>query len=76
MFAQGNGSHGVKLLLYLTAPKVRPRTSWRWLSQPNTRIGAMAIVEAADSLAQNSPSGLENEAMKVVSGAGVVRRSG
>ena len=24
---------------YLTAPKVRPRTSWRWLNQPKTRIG-------------------------------------
>src|SRR5690242_711207 len=54
---------------YLTAPKVRPRTSCRWLIQPNTRIGAIAIVEAADSLAQNRPSGAENEAMKVVSGA-------
>ena len=32
-------------------------------------MGAIAIVEAADSLAQNSPWGLENEAMKVVSGA-------
>src|SRR5262245_58939691 len=54
---------------YLTAPMVRPRTSWRWLIQPNTRIGAMAMVEAAESLAQNRPSGAENEAMKVVSGA-------
>ena len=31
----------------------------------------MAMVEAADSLAQNSPWGLENDAMKVVSGAAV-----
>ena len=46
-----------------------PRTSWRWLNQPNTRIGATAMVEAADSLAKNSPSGLENEAMNAVSGA-------
>ena len=44
---------------YFTAPKVRPRTSCFWLNQPSTRIGAMAIVEAAESLAQNSPSGLE-----------------
>ena len=54
---------------YLTAPKVRPRTSWRWLIQPKTRMGAIAIVEAAESLAQNRPSGAENEAMNVVSGA-------
>src|SRR3712207_259293 len=54
---------------YLTAPKVRPRTNWRWLIQPKTRIGAIATVDAADSLAQNRPSGAENEAMKVVSGA-------
>src|SRR5919112_5102411 len=54
---------------YLTAPKVRPRTSWRWLIQPKTRMGAMAIVDAAESLAQNNPSGAENEAMKVVNGA-------
>ena len=57
---------------YLTAPKVRPRTSWRWLNQPMTRIGAMASVEAADSFAQNRPCGLENEAMKAVSGAALV----
>ncbi len=44
---------------YFTAPKVRPRTSWRWLNQPSTRMGAMARVEAAESFAQNSPSGLE-----------------
>src|SRR5215210_7936696 len=56
-------------LRYLTAPNVRPRTSWRWLIQPKTRMGAIAMVEAAESLAQNSPSGAENEAMKVVSGA-------
>src|SRR3954454_6251771 len=54
---------------YLTAPKVRPRTSWRWLIQPKTRMGAIAIVEAAESLAQNSPSGAEKEAMNAVSGA-------
>ena len=44
---------------HFTAPKVRPRTSCRWLNQPRTRIGAIAMVEAADSLAQNRPSGLE-----------------
>jgi hypothetical protein len=44
---------------YFTAPKVRPRTSCFWVSQPITRIGATASTEAADSLAQNSPSGLE-----------------
>ena len=44
---------------YFTAPNVRPRTSWRCENQPITRIGAMASVDAADSLAQNSPSGLE-----------------
>src|SRR5215212_10402160 len=54
---------------YFTAPKVRPRTSWRWLNQPKTRMGAIAMVEAAESLAQNSPSGAEKEAMKVVRGA-------
>ena len=54
---------------YFTAPNVRPRTSCRWLIQPKTRIGAIAIVEAAESLAQNSPSGLENDAMNAVSGA-------
>ena len=54
---------------YLTAPKVRPRTSWRWLNQPNTRMGATAMVDAADSLAKNRPSGLEKEAMNAVSGA-------
>ena len=48
-----------RLRVYLTAPKVRPRTSCRWLNQPSTRIGAIASVEAADSFAQNSPSGLE-----------------
>ena len=36
---------------YLTAPKVRPRTSCFWLNQPRIRIGAIAMVEAADSLA-------------------------
>src|SRR5690606_5688427 len=54
---------------YLTAPKVSPRTSCFWQNHPSTRIGAIAIVEAADSLAQNRPSGLEYEAMKAVSGA-------
>ena len=36
---------------YLTAPKVRPRTSCFWLNQPRIRIGAMASVLAALSLA-------------------------
>jgi hypothetical protein len=44
---------------YFTAPKVRPRTSCFWLNQPRIRIGAMAMVEAALSLAKNRPSGLE-----------------
>ena len=35
-------------------------------------MGAIAIVEAAESLAQNSPSGAENEAMNAVSGAAFV----
>ena len=38
-------------LLYLTAPKVSPRTSCFWLNQPMTRMGAMASIEAAESLA-------------------------
>ena len=59
---------------YLTAPNVRPRTSCRWLIQPNTRIGAIASTEAADSLAQNSPCGAENEAMKAGQRRAVVRR--
>ena len=33
------------------------------------RMGATATVEAADSFAKNSPSGLENDAMKAVRGA-------
>ena len=33
------------------------------------RIGAIAMVDAADNLAQNNPSGLEYEAMNAVSGA-------
>lgn len=45
--------------LHFTAPKERPRTSCFWLIQPKTRIGAQARVETAESLAQNSPSGLE-----------------
>src|SRR3982750_3651454 len=54
---------------HFTAPNVSPCTSCRWLNQPNTSIGATAIVEAADSLAKNRPSGLENDAMNAVSGA-------
>ena len=56
-------------IIYFTAPKVRPRTSWFWLSQPRIRMGGMASVEAAERLAKNRPSGLENEAMNAVSGA-------
>ncbi len=44
---------------YFTAPNVRPRTSCFCANQPSTRMGAMAMVEAAESLAQNKPSGLE-----------------
>src|ERR1700709_1254119 len=54
---------------YLTAPKVRPRTSWRCENQPSTMIGAIAINDAAESLAQNCPSGLEYSEMKKLSGA-------
>ena len=57
------------LLRYFTAPKVRPRTSWRWLIQPKMRIGAIASTEAAESFAQNRPCGAEKLAMKAVSGA-------
>ena len=39
------------LLPYFTAPKVRPRTSCFWLNHPRIRIGAIAMVEAAESLA-------------------------
>ena len=52
---------------YFTAPKVRPCTSCFWLNQPTTTIGAIAISEAADSFAQNSPSGLEYEAISAAS---------
>src|ERR1700742_3233552 len=55
--------------VYLTAPNVRPRTSWRCENQPSTMIGAIAISEAADSLAQNCPSGEEYSEMKKLSGA-------
>lgn len=54
---------------YFTAPKDRPRTSCFWLIQPKIRIGAQARVETADNLAQNSPSGLEYEAINAVNGA-------
>jgi len=36
---------------YFTAPKVRPRTSCFCENQPSIRIGAIAMVEAAESLA-------------------------
>ena len=44
---------------YLTAPKVKPRTSCFCENQPRMRIGAMASVEAAESFAQKNPSGAE-----------------
>src|SRR6266481_3692934 len=53
-------AHGLSpFVVYLTAPKVSPRTSCRWVNHPSMMIGAMASVEAADSFAQNRPSGLE-----------------
>ena len=58
---QLNAAHGGNSLLrdHLTAPKVRPRTSCFCENQPRMRIGAMASVEAAESLAQKKPSGAE-----------------
>ena len=44
-------SHGFLSGNYLTAPKVRPRTSCFWLNQPMIRTGARAMVEAAESFA-------------------------
>ena len=44
---------------YFTAPKVNPRTNCFCVSQPSTMMGATASNEAAESLAQNRPSGLE-----------------
>jgi hypothetical protein len=55
----GGSAEGDAGGIYFTAPKVRPCTSCFWLNQPNTTMGAMAMNEAADSLAQNRPSGLE-----------------
>ena len=49
----------------MTAPNVSPRTSCFWLNHPKTIIGIIAITEAAESLAQNKPSGLENDAIKL-----------
>ena len=54
----GHGFLGLKSG-YLTAPKVMPCTSCFWLNQPNPTMGAMASSDAAESRAQNSPSGLE-----------------
>src|SRR6202008_1131600 len=54
---------------HLTAPKVRPRTSCFCDPHPTIRRGATASSDAADSLAQNNPSGLEYDAMNTVSGA-------
>ncbi|ENN87522.1 hypothetical protein RHSP_44117 [Rhizobium freirei PRF 81] len=47
--SENNATHAC--LPYLTAPKVRPRTSCFWLNQPRIRIGAIAMVDAAESLA-------------------------
>src|SRR5689334_15575750 len=55
------------VLDHLTAPNVSPCTSCFWLNQPTTTMGAMAISDAADNFAQNSPSGLEYEAISVAS---------
>jgi hypothetical protein len=44
---------------YLTAPKVNPRTSCFCVNHPSTMIGATARNDAAESLAQKRPSGLE-----------------
>jgi hypothetical protein len=48
-----------KAAAYFTAPKVNPCTSCFWVSHPSTMIGATARSDAADSFAQNRPSGLE-----------------
>jgi hypothetical protein len=40
---------------YLTAPKVRPRTSCFCENQPRIMIGAMANIEAADRVAKKAP---------------------
>src|SRR5207245_3520027 len=48
---------------YFTAPKVSPCTSCFWLNQPTTTIGAIASNDAAESLAQKRPSGLEYDAI-------------
>src|SRR5271155_1174210 len=68
---QLDASHGGNSLLrdHLTAPKVKPRTSCFCENQPRMRMGAMASVDAAESLAQKKPSGAEYEAMKAGSGA-------
>ena len=50
-FADGFKGYLAHGNLYLTAPKVRPRTSCFWLNQPRIRIGAMAMVLAALSFA-------------------------
>ncbi|EAU67861.1 conserved hypothetical protein [Stigmatella aurantiaca DW4/3-1] len=54
---------------YLTAPKVRPRTSCFCEPHPITMMGAQARVETAESLAQKRPSGLEKEATSALRGA-------
>ena len=58
---QLNAAHGCFPLIpnHFTAPKVRPRTSCFCENQPRMRIGAIASVEAAESLAQKNPSGAE-----------------
>ena len=49
---------------YFTAPIERPRTSWRCEIQPSMTTGAIAIVLAAESFAQKSPSEVMNFCMK------------
>ena len=56
---EGGGEGAGGPLPYFTAPNVNPCTSCFWLNQPNTTMGAIAITDAADSLAQKRPSGLE-----------------
>ena len=58
---QLDAAHGCfpSILNHFTAPKVRPRTSCFCENQPRMRIGAMASVDAAESLAQKNPSGAE-----------------
>src|SRR5215217_8369135 len=51
-------------IFYLTAPIDSPRTSWRCETHPRMTTGAIAIVLAAESFAQNRPSEVMNFCMK------------